>query len=79
MAEPPLVKGHGGLLIGVVVGGSVRFVPVDDLLHLGGKGFLEPAFLGLIYRSAGDGGGQDQADQPGRPAEYLLEGHLGAP
>ena len=74
-----MVEGHGGLHIGVVVGGSLRFVPVDDLLHLWGKGFLQPACLGVIDGSAGQGGGQDQADQPGRPAEHILEGHLGAP
>ena len=65
---------HRGLLVCGVVGCSLRLVAVDDLLHPGGQGLLQPPGLGREGRQAGARAGQNEAGQSARAAQGVLQG-----
>jgi hypothetical protein len=77
--DPPRVVGRRGLLVCGVVGKFLRLVAVDDLLHLGGQGLLQPPGLGREGRQAGARACQNEAGQSARAAQGVLKGQPTAP
>ena len=75
---------HRGLLVCGVVGCSLRLVAVDDLLHPGGQGLLQPPGLGREGWQAGARAGQNEAGQsaggpgrtPGEPTALGVTEHV---